>query len=244
MSVLFEAFASSSAGNAYRLSGGSASAPLLLECGITWPRLQKASGFTAVRSCGCLVSHDHMDHSKAVPDLLANGIPCYMSAETRAHVVSRTAHFSRLKTVEHNVPFQVGDWRCLGFQVNHDSETPGTMGYIIDAPDGTRTMFVTDCSWFAAKIPEDCNVLCIECNHDEEIVRSRVGAGKLDPVVAERSLRSHGSVQWLCDLLKASDLRKLREIHLLHLSDSNSNEDEFKDRVQRAAGVPVYVAKA
>ena len=32
------------------------------------------------------------------------------------------------------------------------------------------------------------------------------------------------------------------EIHLLHLSDENSNEAEFKLAVERATGIPVKVA--
>jgi hypothetical protein len=34
----------------------------------------------------------------------------------------------------------------------------------------------------------------------------------------------------------------LQEIHLLHLSDANSNEKEFKEKIQKLTGVPVYVA--
>ena len=41
----------------------------------------------------------------------------------------------------------------------------------------------------------------------------------------------------------ADDLGGVRQIHLLHLSSENSDETLFKNRVQAATGIPVYVAK-
>jgi phosphoribosyl 1,2-cyclic phosphodiesterase len=57
-----------------------------------------------------------------------------------------------------------------------------------------------------------------------------------------RLLRSHFSLENVLDFLKANDMSKVQEIHLLHLSDNNSDEVLFRRRVQEATGKPVYIA--
>jgi|AntDeeMinimDraft_5_1070356.scaffolds.fasta_scaffold16527_4 phosphoribosyl 1,2-cyclic phosphodiesterase len=44
------------------------------------------------------------------------------------------------------------------------------------------------------------------------------------------------------DFLRANDLSRVKEIHLLHLSDRNSNAERFKREIQEISGKPVYVA--
>ena len=44
------------------------------------------------------------------------------------------------------------------------------------------------------------------------------------------------------DFLRANDLSRVKEIHLLHLSDENSNAERFKREIQEISGKPVYVA--
>ena len=72
--------ASGSQGNCYRVSDGRT--PLLLECGIGWKEIQRGLNFRTSQLAGCLVSHEHKDHSKAVQEMMKAGIDCYMSAGT------------------------------------------------------------------------------------------------------------------------------------------------------------------
>jgi hypothetical protein len=44
--------------------------------------------------------------------------------------------------------------------------------------------------------------------------------------------------------LKANDLSKCREIHLLHLSSDHSDEERFIREVQESTGIPTFVAPA
>lgn len=59
-----QVLASSSKGNCYRVSNGST--PLLLECGIRFKEIQQKLNFRLSEIAGCLVSHEHQDHCKAV----------------------------------------------------------------------------------------------------------------------------------------------------------------------------------
>ena len=76
-----KAIASGSAGNAYLLDDG-AGHKLLLECGIPFQKLLIALNFNLIQLSGCLLTHEHQDHSKAVNDLLKHGTRVYASKGT------------------------------------------------------------------------------------------------------------------------------------------------------------------
>jgi phosphoribosyl 1,2-cyclic phosphodiesterase len=55
-------------------------------------------------------------------------------------------------------------------------------------------------------------------------------------------MRGHMSIEQTREMLLSNDLSKVREIWLIHLSDSNSDAEAFRDDIQAATGKPVYVA--
>ncbi|MDR2558892.1 MAG: MBL fold metallo-hydrolase [Oscillospiraceae bacterium] len=98
-----KAFASGSTGNSYYISDGETA--LLLECGITIRQLEIALKFNLSRICGCLVTHEHLDHSKCADKLTAQGVDVYASAGTlkainltshRTHTVTALKQFINL----------------------------------------------------------------------------------------------------------------------------------------------------
>ena len=56
--------ASGSSGNCYYVSDGDS--PVLIECGLPWKQIQQGINFRTSELAGCLVSHEHQDHCKAV----------------------------------------------------------------------------------------------------------------------------------------------------------------------------------
>jgi hypothetical protein len=50
------------------------------------------------------------------------------------------------------------------------------------------------------------------------------------------------SLQGVKRFLAAQDLRTVQEIHLLHLSDTNSDADRFQAEIERGFGIPTYIA--
>ena len=54
-------------------------------------------------------------------------------------------------------------------------------------------------------------------------------------------MHSHMSLQHLVEFLEASDLSRLKQIYLVHLSAENSDEAEMKRQIQRLTGAEVYV---
>ena len=56
-----------------------------------------------------------------------------------------------------------------------------------------------------------------------------------------RLMKSHMSLEQLLDMLWANDLRNVRQIYLLLLSSNNSEEQRFREEVQKQTGAEVYV---
>ena len=67
--------ASGSSGNATLISDGVTA--LLLDAGISHKELQRGTGFKLSGVAGCLITHEHQDHSKACKELAKTGTDVY-----------------------------------------------------------------------------------------------------------------------------------------------------------------------
>ena len=77
----FQSYYSSSMGNLYEVVAANGQR-LLIECGCTWKKLQKALSYDLTNIAGCLLTHEHKDHSKAVEDVMENAIDVWASEGT------------------------------------------------------------------------------------------------------------------------------------------------------------------
>ncbi|QWU17351.1 Phosphoribosyl 1,2-cyclic phosphodiesterase [Paenibacillus sophorae] len=225
---------SSSAGNAYRITDGRTA--LLLEAGFPYKSIQRTLHFRMTDIAGCLISHEHGDHSRAAADIMRAGIPVYTSSGT-ADALGLSGH--RLHTVTALQPFEVGSWTIMPFGIEHDAAEP--LGFLLANQDGDKLVFLTD-SYYCRYKFQGLTHIMIECNYSLEIVNRRVLAGELHPAQKKRLLRSHFSLEHVKDFLKANDTRNVEEIWLLHLSDGNSDAELFKREIQELTGAVVRVA--
>lgn len=239
----FLPLASSSAGNCYLLSGGGAEKPLLIDAGIPFKAIQKGIGFQTHRLTACLVSHAHLDHIKAVPDLVYHGVDCYASEGTWTQFDDNSRRIEprdyRYKTLEAMKAVQIGEWKVLPFDAQHDC--PGTLGFLIGSPAGDKALYLTDSAYSKYKF-EGLTHIFVECNWSREILTRNHRDEFIDNRRFARIQRTHMSLERLTQMLKANDLSRVQEIHLLHLSAQNSHEAEFKKAVAAATGKPVFIA--
>ena len=77
---------------------------------------------------GCLVSHEHMDHAKAVKDLLSVGVDCHMSFGTASKLMVVDHH--RVEALTAGKQRLIGVWTVLPFALDHDAEQP--LGFFIE----------------------------------------------------------------------------------------------------------------
>jgi phosphoribosyl 1,2-cyclic phosphodiesterase len=233
----FTPLASSSEGCCYLVESGT-QLPLLIDAGIRFKDIQIGTDFKTSMIAGCLISHAHGDHSKAVKDLLKTGVDCYSARETWASLGIAENH--RAKTITAGTREFFDGWTIMPFAAVHD--VPGTLGFVIGDQAGNRLLYLTD-SAYSLNTFAGLTHIAIECNYSEEILERNNARGDIDNNRFKRTFRTHMSLERLEDMLKANDLSKLQEIHLLHLSDGNGDEAKFKDRIQKLTGVPVYIAQ-
>ena len=221
--------ASGSSGNCYRVSDGETS--LLLDAGIPFKQIQIGCGYRTSDIRGCLVTHRHGDHAKAVPKLLERGME--VCAPSDIGYICRGATYLE--------PFKkklLGSFIVLPFPVEHDVEC---YGYELESVvTGEKILYVTDTAYVRYTFQGLTHML-IEANYGQEIIMDNARQGKVPLFLAERVVKSHMSIETLLGLLRANDMSRMRQIYLLHLSDSNSDAEDFKRQVQRETGAEVYV---
>jgi len=232
--IEIKTLASGSSGNAYWISDGHTE--LLLECGIRFKDIQKALDFKTSNLSGCLVSHEHKDHTKGLKDVVRSGIDCYMSQGT---IDAEGIEHHRIKTVKAKEQFTIGTWKVLPFDVEHDVNEP--LGFLLMNEQGEKLLFATDTYYVRYRFSGLTHIM-IECNYSLTILNSNIAAGLTPRFMKRRLIKSHFSLENVVQFLKANDLSKVEEIHLLHLSDTNSNEKEFKSVIQELTGKVVYVS--
>jgi phosphoribosyl 1,2-cyclic phosphodiesterase len=228
--------ASGSSGNAYLVTDGTTE--LLIEAGLPFRQIREGLDFGLSRIAGCLVSHEHGDHAKAVKDLLKAGVDCHMSFGTARALGVLDSH--RFQPINYRDSFRIGSWTVLPFDTVHDAAEP--MGFLL-ASQGLKLLFATDTAYIRYRFA-GLTHLMVECNYDLDVLKTNVIAGVVDHELKRRTLRSHMSLETLKGFLKANDLRAVRQIWLLHLSGDNSDAERFKTEVQRLTGKPVTCCEA
>ena len=227
--------ASGSAGNCYCVSDGSTS--LLLECGISVKQIRRGLGFGLTNVAACLVSHEHQDHAKAVADVLRAGVEVYTSPGT---IKALGLEHHRLRPVRAKETFKVGTWTVRAFETQHDAQEP--LGFLLHSrASNERLLYATDTYYIRYKFPGLTHIM-VECNYAKDILYENVKRGAVPEVFKNRLLTSHFSLENVKEFLKANDLSKVQEIHLLHLSDGNSDAERFKREIMAVCGKPVYIA--
>jgi len=227
--MTFTSLASSSRGNCYVVSDGKTR--VLLECGIPFRRLKKGLGFDLSGIRGCLVSHEHKDHSRCFLDLVKSGVEVFASEGTAdalgCEVISPAADGEQ---------FDLGSLVVRPFTVYHDAAEP--LGYLIGSRhDGDRLVFATDTVNLGLRFP-GVNLLALEANFDRDIL-SR--CERMPEKVRERVLRTHMEIGTLCRYLKTLDLSQCRCVYLLHLSRAASHEGRFLEQVRAVVPGDVQV---
>lgn len=226
--------ASGSSGNAYRISDGKTT--ILLDAGIPIKAIQVGCQFRVSQINGCFISHSHNDHSKAAKELAKLGVDIYTSEGTIG-ACGLTGH--RVHGIKALEELEVGTFKVLPFDVQHDAPEP--VGFLFTSTEtGEKLLYFTDTYYIKYRFQGLTHIMA-ECNYDKETLQRSVNAGYVPIELVPRLMKSHMSLEHFIDMLKANDLREVRQIYLLHLSNNNSDEKKFKEEVQKLTGTEVYV---
>lgn len=214
---------------------------ILLDAGLTVRELQPLLGFTVTALEAALVTHAHLDHARGVESLLKAGVTCAMRIETAEALRVQKHHRVRILNPQDDVtargPYMFGPWAVVPFDVEHDVPN---LAFVLATPH-SRLLYLTDAPFSRYRF-EGLTHICLEANHSVDEILRRVQAGALDAHVGARIIKSHLGLERAIDLLKANDLSRVKEVWLMHLSNSHSDAAGFKAAVEASTGVPTFIA--
>ena len=228
--ISIECYGSSSAGNCYRIKSSVNGDELLLAVGLPFKAIQRACKYNFIHLLGALVTHQHGDHARAVADMLKLGHKIYMLRETAdaLHVIDEHSWVE----ISPKKSFKLGVFTVLPFDVPN-------VGYLIT--DGEeKLLYITD-TYYCKYTFKGVHHRVVECNHSYELLKQRVEQDELSKQRMERLIQSHFALENVIKFLRSMDLSQCKAIHLVHLSNENSNEEYFKKTVQAATGKLVIV---
>lgn len=228
---------SSSHGNCYLLSTDQET--LIIECGLKWKDIQRGLNFNLSNVIGCLVTHEHKDHSQAIQDVIRAGIDVYCSDGT-ANALHIEGH--RVNHIKALQQFKLGPFTILPFPTEHDAAEP--VGFLIyHQKTGEKLLFATD-TFYVRNRFTGLNYIMVECNYYKDILQYNIEEGLISGAMSSRLLQSHFELENVKEFLKANVTTDTRQIVLLHLSDGNSDTDRMIQEIAELTGVETVVAEA
>lgn len=228
---------SSSQGNCYLIENDTEC--LILEAGIKFKEVKKALDFNIGKIVGVVVSHSHNDHFGYAKDYLKTGIKVYAPEETHKTL---SKEYDIQVNVRPGYWYQIGGFNVTPFRCEHDVEC---FGYIIKHDDMGTLLFATDTSFIKYNFKKlNLNHIMIEANYSMKIVNEYLMQDAVSRARVNRTMQTHMEFETTKEFIRANKSSSLDSITLLHLSDGNSNAEQFQREIQELAGKYVRVAVA
>ena len=217
---------SSSAGNCFVLKCNDER--LILDLGVEWKKTLKAIGYNIGGIVGCLVTHIHMDHSKAIPKAVTHCLDVYSCREV-------ADKYEGVTLLPIGKKVRIGGFTVQPLPLKHNVEN---YGYIITHSEFGKLVFALDCEEFLYKIKE-VNHWIIEANHDFDVMLDNALSNEYSSSHSE----NHLSLDQCIDALITNSTPSLKTVVLAHLSDANSHAKNFQQKVKDALGISrVFIA--
>ncbi len=227
-----QSLGSGSSGNALLLSAGSSS--VLVDCGVG-PRvldagLRRAEHRLADISA-VLLTHEHTDHSRALPRLQRAGVRVVATAGTAEAAGARGELVDQIPIGQ---ALDVAGITVRALPVCHDAAEP--CGFLVER-EGVRVAVITDlgCEDEALLEPlATADLIVLEANHDAAMLRGGPYPLHLKRRVLSRS--GHLSNDQCAGLLATAFARvpRARTVWLAHLSATNNRPELARRVVARA----------
>lgn len=231
----------------WSLGSGSKGNALLIECGDTrvlvdagFPARALAARLAAIGIApgsisGCVMTHEHIDHVRGATAAQAKwGWSLHASAGT----VRGSAHLegATVNAFDSGATLEIGRAEVTTVAVSHDATEP--VGLVVtDRASGARAAIVYDLGVVTAAVRaavRDVDVLVIEANHDEGMLRDGPYPKYLQARIASRSghLSNRASAALCADAAHGG----LNHVVLAHLSETNNDHGVARTTVSAALG--------
>ena len=220
--MLVTSFGSGSNGNAFLVQSGTTS--LLIDAGVPIRLLRsglKHAGVDDRQLTAALISHEHVDHVRSLPQLLKYQTAQWMGTDGTIRALRSTgAEWSRIQP---GLSFAVNTLTVTPISVSHDAEEP--VGFLIQEGD-VRAGIFTDLGESNADVCSalrGATLIVLESNYDERMLQA-------GPYPAHLKRRIRGPLGHLgnhacAELLAGHVGEQTAEVWLAHLSEKNNRPE-------------------
>lgn len=236
---------SSSSGNSTLINSEDTS--ILIDAGLSAREMEKRLellGHSPKDIDSILLTHEHSDHCRGA-GIFARKYDIPIRANTPTYVMSPVGS-ARLKEFRTHEEFSVGNFRIIAFPIPHNAAEP--VCFVI-ADSKHSIGFATDLGRMTKMLSGalfDKDILVIEANHDEEMLRTGPYPEFLKRAIASSSghLSNRQSAAAAADLVTD----RTKGVILIHLSEENNTPERAGHAVRTALarklkGVDVRVAE-
>ena len=195
---------------------------LMVDCGFPLTETERRLARLGVEPAAItaiLVTHEHSDHISGVGPLARRyNLPVMLSQGS--YLADRCGTIRALQIMRSEQPVSFGRLRAFPFSVPHDAREP--LQWVFDNGE-QRFALVTDLGHPTPFVCEQigaCDVLMLECNHDEQMLHS----GRYPPALKRRVGGDYGHLSnaQSAVLLEGLDRQRLRMVIAAHLSEENN----------------------
>ena len=229
--VTVVSFGSGSSGNAFLVR--TAVGALLVDCGVGIRSIVaglRAQGIGLRDLDAVLVTHEHGDHVRSLPQVLRAGVPILATHGTQS--AARIPAAASVRIVA-GTTFHAAGLAVVPLTVSHDAAEP--CGFLLER-QGIGVLVVTDLGQADDGLVEPIRrsaLVVLEANHDEAMLR----AGPYPAHLKRRVLSHRGHLSNAdCGLTLAESLRgapERRTVWLAHLSETNNRPELARRTVEQ-----------
>ena len=222
---------SGSSGNAFLVR--TAVGALLVDCGVgvrTVTAGLRAQGIGLRDLDAVLVTHEHSDHVRSLPQVIRAGIPILATHGTQS--AARVPATASVRIAAGST-FHAAGLAVVPLAVSHDAAEP--CGFLLER-QGIAVLIVTDLGQADDALVEPIRrsaLVVLEANHDEAMLR----AGPYPAHLKRRVLSHRGHLSNAdCGLALAASLRGVperRTVWLAHLSETNNRPELARRTVEQ-----------
>ena len=220
---------SSSSGNCYILESDTEA--LIIEAGLPFMEVKKALNFNVRKIKSVIITHIHSDHHLHWFEYASAGIPVFEPFRNDGQSLGFDNSQFRIRAFP-NIS-KDGHW----FHGNNDGSECPCYGFYIEHPDIGNLVYVTDTECVRWRF-SNVNHILVEANYSDDLIDN-------EAVNREHVLRGHMSLQTALDFISTNDNPALRNVVLLHLSDKNSDSEQFLQKTKETVkyGADCYIAE-